>query len=122
NPVSCAIGLAVLDVIEEEGLQQNAMLVGNYYKKILNDLKNDFECIADVRGSGLFLGVEIVNEEQKPDTRLAGILKNDLRNRNILISTDGPYDNVLKSKPPLCFTKADAEKVVRNIYEILKEK
>ena len=122
NPVSCAIGLAVLDVIEEEGLQQNAMLVGNYYKKILNDLKNDFECIADVRGSGLFLGVEIVNDEQLPDTRLAGILKNDLRNRNILISTDGPYDNVLKSKPPLCFTKADAEKVVRNIYEILKEK
>lgn len=119
NPVSCAIGLAVLDVIEEEGLQQNAMEVGNHYKYLLNDLKNDFNCIGDVRGFGLFLGVEIVNKDQKPDTRLAGIIKNELRNRNILISTDGPFDNVLKSKPPLCFTKADAEKVVQHIYEIL---
>ena len=120
NPVSCAIGLAVLDVIEEEGLQQNAMLVGNYYKKMLNDLKNDVDCIGDIRGSGLFLGVEIVNEVKDPDTRLAGIIKNELRNRNILISTDGPYDNVLKSKPPLCFSKDDAERVVHQMYEILK--
>lgn len=121
NPVSCAIGLAVLDVIEEEGLQQNALEVGNHYIKLLNELKNEFGCIGDVRGSGLFLGAEIVDQDQKPDTRLAGIIKNELRNRNILISTDGPYDNVIKSKPPLCFTKADAEYVVQQIADILKK-
>ncbi len=121
NPVSCAIGLAVLNVIEEEGLQQNAVVVGNHYKQLLNDLKDDFDCIGDVRGSGLFLGVEIVNKEQNPDTKLAGIIKNELRNRNILIGTDGPFDNVLKSKPPLCFTQADAEKVVQKMSEILKK-
>lgn len=121
NPISCAIGLAVLDVIEEEDLQQNALTVGNHYKKMLNDLKNDFDCIGDVRGSGLFLGAEIVDEAQKPDTRLAGVIKNELRNRNILISTDGPYDNVIKSKPPLCFTKANAEQVVQQMAEILKK-
>lgn len=121
NPVSCAIGLAVLDVLEEEGLQQNALEVGNYYKKMLDELKDDFDCIGDVRGSGLFLGIEIINQEQMPDPRLAGHIKNEMRNRNILISTDGPYDSVLKSKPPLCFAKVDAEKVVQHIHEILKD-
>lgn len=120
NPVSCAIGLSVLDVIEEEGLQLHAQEVGNHYKYLMNELKHDFDYIGDVRGSGLFLGFEIIYENGKQHTDLAGHIKNELRNRNILISTDGPYDNVLKSKPPLCFTNADAEMVVENIYEILK--
>ena len=120
NPVSCAIGLAVLDVIEEERLQHHALEVGNHYKHLMNELKQDFSNVGDVRGSGLFLGFEIIDENGKEHTSLAGHIKNELRNRNILVSTDGPFDNVLKSKPPLCFTKADAEMVVENIYEILK--
>ena len=122
NPVSCAIGLAVLEVMEEEGLQQNALEVGNHYKQLMNELKSDFKCLGDVRGSGLFLGFEIINDQGKQHTSLAAHIKNELRNRNILISTDGPFDNVLKSKPPLCFTKSNVERVVQYMYDILKTK
>ncbi len=120
NPVSCAIGLEVLKVIEEESLQRHAREVGEYYKKLMLDLSKDFNCIGDVRGSGLFLGFEIIDHEGNQDTKLAAHIKNEMRNRNILISTDGPYDNVLKSKPPLCFDKKNVEWVVENIFEILK--
>ena len=87
---------------------------------MLNELKVDFDCIGDVRGEGLFLGLEIINQKQRPDPRLAGHIKNEMRNRNILISTDGPYDSVLKSKPPLCFAKVDAEKVVEHLHVITR--
>jgi ethanolamine-phosphate phospho-lyase len=121
NPVSCAIGLSVLDVLEEEGLQQNALKVGEHYKELMNRLKGEYQCISDVRGSGLFLGFEITDNLGRQDTKLAAQIKNKLRERNILISTDGPYDNVLKSKPPLCFSMADAEEVVENIHLILRD-
>lgn len=121
NPVSCAIASAVLDVIEEEGLQKNAKEVGDYYKALLIDLQSTYDCIGDVRGSGLFLGVEIVkNNSKEADTELAHYIKNELRNRHILISTDGPYDSVIKSKPALCFTKDNAKTVVNNIDEIIQ--
>jgi 4-aminobutyrate aminotransferase-like enzyme len=87
---------------------------------LFNDLRIDFPCSGDIRGSGLFIGIEIIkNDQLKPDTELAHLIKNELRNRNILISTDGPYDSVIKSKPPLCFTKQNAEMVVKNIREVL---
>lgn len=121
NPVSCAIGLAVLEVIEEEHLQENAKKVGDFYMSLFNDLRNEYPCIGDVRGSGLFIGVEIIkNDQLEPDIELAHIIKNELRNLNILISTDGPHDSVLKTKPPLCFTKENAQLVVENIKEVLK--
>lgn len=120
NPVSCAIGQAVLEVIEEEELQANALEVGNYYMNALRDLQKDFPCIGDVRGSGLFLGIEFIRDEKlTPATELAGLVKNELRNRHILISTDGPYDSVIKSKPPLCFNKSNVDEVVENIRNIL---
>lgn len=120
NPVSCAIGLAVLDVVEEEGLQQKAKTVGDYYKSLLQELQAKHPCIGDVRGSGLFLGVEIVKDSSmEPNTELAHHIKNELRNRHILISTDGPHNSVLKSKPPLCFTKENARLVVDTINEVL---
>jgi ethanolamine-phosphate phospho-lyase len=115
NPVSCAIGLAVLEVLEEEQLQQHALEVGQHYMRLMNALQKDFTCIGDVRGSGLFLGFEIVDEAGKQNTALAAHIKNELRNRHMLISTDGPFDNVLKSKPPLCFDQSNAERVVENI-------
>jgi len=121
NPVSCAIANAVLNVIEEEELQENAKTVGDYYKLLLKELVLKYPCIGDVRGSGLFLGVEIVKQHTKlPDTTLAKHIKNELRKRNILISTDGFHDNILKTKPPLCFTKNDAEKVVATIDKVLQ--
>jgi 4-aminobutyrate aminotransferase-like enzyme/aminoglycoside phosphotransferase (APT) family kinase protein len=121
NPVSCAIGISVLEVIEEEGLQANAKMVGDYYLNLFRELKNDHSCIGDVRGSGLFIGVELVKPgTTESDTEMASYIKNEMRNRNILISTDGPNDNVLKTKPPLCFTKENAVQVVENIDAILK--
>jgi len=120
NPVSCAIAHAVLDVIEDEGLQENAKIVGDYYKGLLLELQKKHNCIGDVRGSGLFLGVEIVKENKSPNTKLAAYIKNQLRERNILISTDGPHDSVLKTKPALCFTQENAKEVVENIDEVIQ--
>ena len=121
NPVSCAIATSVLDVIEEEKLQENAKIVGSYYKSLFRELQRKYDCIGDVRGSGLFLGMEIIkNNCIEPDIVLAHHIKNELRNRNILVSTDGPFDSVIKTKPALCFTKENAKKVVENIDDILK--
>ena len=121
NPVSCEIGQAVLNVLEEEQLQNNAREVGDYYKAQLWQLADEFPVIGDVRGSGLFLGVELIHPETgNPNTELAAAVKNGLRNNNILISTDGPFDNVLKSKPPMCFSKENADQVVQEIYANLK--
>jgi 4-aminobutyrate aminotransferase-like enzyme len=120
NPVSCAIGLAVLEVIEEEKLLENAKTTGDYYKSLFVVLKKKYKCIGDVRGSGLFLGVEIISEDGiTPNTELAQFIKNELRDENILIGTDGPYDNVLKTKPPLIFTQGNADTVVAHIDKIL---
>ena len=121
NPVSCATGMAVLDVIEEEGLQQNALEAGRYYQEQLKALQNEFPQIGDVRGSGLFIGMELIKDEQlTPDTALAGLIKNEMRKRHILLSTDGPYDSVIKTKPPLCFNKSNVEEVVENLAQIMK--
>jgi 4-aminobutyrate aminotransferase-like enzyme len=121
NPVSCAIALAVLEVIDDENLQENAKNVGDYYKSMLTALQKKYPCIGDVRGSGLYLGVEIVKDHSMdPDTWLAQHIKNELRNAYILISTDGPFESVLKSKPPLRFTKEDAIKTVEQIDKVLK--
>jgi ethanolamine-phosphate phospho-lyase len=121
NPVSCAAASAVLDVIEDEGLQQNADLVGQYFIDSLKELRNRHKIIGDIRGSGLFIGVEFTNEDNSPGTRVANIVKNKLKDAYILTSTDGPYNNVIKSKPPLCFNKENVDAVVNNIDRILKK-
>ena len=123
NPVSCSVGLSVLDIIEKEKLQENAKIVGKYYKKELEKLKNKHKVIGEVRGEGLFLGIEIINENNlKPDRKLAHFLKNRLREKHILVGTDGPHNNVIKSKPPICFDKEDVKLVVESIDNILSEK
>lgn len=120
NPVSCAIATAVLEVIEEEQLQENAKVVGEHYANLLRNLMPTYPCIGDVRGSGLFIGCEIVNDHTKtPHTELANHIKNELRRKHILISTDGPFDNIIKTKPSLCFSKENAEAVVEAIDYVL---
>jgi len=122
NPVSCAIATAVLDVLVEEDLQENAKIVGAHYKALLTGLAEHYPCIGDVRGSGLFIGVEIVKDGTKePDTVLAKHITNEMRERCILISTDGPHNNVLKTKPPLCFSKDNARTVERALNAILQK-
>lgn len=122
NPVSCAIGKTVLDVIEEEQLQKNAKIVGDYYLQELRKLQQKYECIGDVRGSGLFIGFEFVKDRLtlEPDTKLAQKVKNELRENFVLVSTDGPFDNVIKSKPPLCFTKGNVDEVIGKLGGILR--
>lgn len=122
NPVSCAIGSALLDVIEEEGLQQHAYQTGNHFMKLLEEVKREFECVGDIRGSGLFLGMELVTDPMSKNhhPELAGQIKNELRNNCILVSTDGPFDNIIKMKPPLCFNTQNADRVVEEMFRIIK--
>ena len=121
NPVSCAVGLAVLDVIENEGLQEHALAVGNVLKAGLERLKRRHEVIGDVRGMGLFLGVELVTDRdtQEPATELAKSVIEEMKNRGILLSTDGPLNNVLKIKPPLVFSELNADLLVKTLGEVL---
>jgi len=120
NPVSCAIGRSVLEVIEEEGLQEHAKKVGGYLIGKLKDLQTAYPEILDVRGSGLFVGVELGGSNKGSSTELAASIKNGLRENYILISTDGPNDSVLKVKPPLSFALSDADKLVVHISQQLK--
>ncbi|MEZ2414365.1 aminotransferase class III-fold pyridoxal phosphate-dependent enzyme [Muriicola sp. E247] len=119
NPVSCAIGLAVLEVIENEKKQEHALQTGEYLKKKLQALQIKHKTIGDVRGHGLFLGMEMIDEKGQPNTKLAGFLKNRLREQFILVGTDGPYDNVMKIKPPLAFNTSDVDELVAQIDTIL---
>lgn len=128
NPVSCEIGLAVLNVMEEEGLQENARQVGDFLLSEFNQLINkvlylssiDFFSpplqtsripfhISSARGSGLFLGFELTNTENgKPATEAAVFLVNEMKEKGFLLSTDGPFNNVIKFKPPMCFSMNNA--------------
>ena len=123
NPVSCAIGLAVLDVIRDEGLQARALEVGQVLVNGLRALMPRHRLIGDVRGLGLFVGVELVRdrETREPAGTEAGLVANRMRDKGILVSTDGPFHNVLKIKPPLCFTAGDAGRLVSTLDGILGE-
>jgi 4-aminobutyrate aminotransferase-like enzyme/Ser/Thr protein kinase RdoA (MazF antagonist) len=123
NAVSCAAGLAVLDVLREERLQQNAQKVGSVWLKELSDLQSRFPLIGDVRGAGLFLGIDLVidQSERTPATRQADYVANRLREQGILAGTDGPHHNVIKLRPPLVFTRDDAKLFTATFAIILEE-
>ncbi len=123
NPVSCAVGMAVLDVIESEDLQANALDVGTYLMQALIELKHDHHIIGDVRGLGLFIGLELVlnQESLEPAAAEANYIIERLRDHYILVSTDGPLHNVLKIKPPIIFSRADADRLTQCLAKILVE-
>ena len=123
NPVSCAVGLAVLDVIEEESLQENALKVGAYLRAKLEALKSKHPLIGDVRGMGLFIGVELVLDRNTlaPAPKQAAHVVERTKDLGILISTDGPLHNVLKIKPPIVFSIANAAELVCKLDQILAE-
>jgi 4-aminobutyrate aminotransferase-like enzyme len=123
NPVSCAIGLAVLDVMADEALQENARLIGERLQAGLRGLASRHPAIGDVRGLGLFLGVELVRDRTtlEPAGEEAGHVASRLRERGVLVSTDGPFHNVLKIKPPLVFTREDADYLVTALDDVLSE-
>jgi 4-aminobutyrate aminotransferase-like enzyme/Ser/Thr protein kinase RdoA (MazF antagonist) len=123
NPVSAAVGLAVLDVLLEEGLPARAAQVGRRLQEGLADLMEHHPLVGDVRGHGLFLGVELVldRETRRPATRQASYVVERMREHRILLSTDGPDANVLKLKPPLVFDGADADRLVEILDQVLGE-
>jgi 4-aminobutyrate aminotransferase-like enzyme len=123
NPVACAAGLAVLDVLRDEDLQQNALKVGSQWISDLRSLQEKFLLLGDVRGSGLFLGIDLVTsrETRAPATQQASYVVNRLREEAILAGTDGPHHSVIKLRPPLCFTHEDAAHFTSTLVSILAE-
>jgi 4-aminobutyrate aminotransferase-like enzyme len=121
NPVSCAIGLEVLNVIREEALEARALDLGGRLMDGLRGLMDAHPVIGDVRGEGLFIGVELVadRETREPAARAADDLVNRLAERGILASTDGPAHNVIKIKPPLVIQAGDIDMVIRVLDEEL---
>ena len=121
NPVSCAIGKEVLQVIKSENLQQNALKVGEYLKVQLKKMQHTFPIIGDVRGQGLFLGFELVDKNMKPLAANASYLANRMRDLGILMSTDGKDNNVLKIKPPMVFSIENADELLLRLNTVLAE-
>ena len=118
NNVSCAIGLKVLEVVEEENLQSHALQVGERLLEGLRDLQQRHDIIREVRGSGLFLGVELIHDAM-PATAEANRIANRMREHAVLLGTDGPFHNVLKIRPPMPFSEADADLLVSTLSDVL---
>lgn len=124
NPVSCAIGREVLNVVKEENLQQHAQSVGKYLSQHLKNLMNEYPLIGDVRGPGLFIGLEFVQDREMrrtPAPKQASYFVNRMREKGVLMSVDGLHHNVIKIKPPLVFDKGDADYLIERMNEVLKE-
>tara|TARA_Y100000588_G_scaffold124310_1_gene136249 strand:- start:5361 stop:6623 length:1263 start_codon:yes stop_codon:yes gene_type:complete len=121
NPVSCAIGMAVLDVIENEGLLSRARDLGLRFKTGLETLKGLHEVIGDVRGRGLFLGFEMVRDRNtlEPADQEASLLVDKMRDMDVLLSTDGPLHNVIKIKPPLVLNEEDVDGTISKLDFVL---
>lgn len=123
NPVSCAVGMAVLDVIEKEHLQENALRVGKKLLEGLCGLKEKHPLVGDARGLGLFTGIELVKDRGtlEPAPEHASYVINRAKDYGILLSIDGPLDNIVKMKPPMVFSEQNADEVVQVLDRVLSE-
>lgn len=123
NPISMTQGLATLEVIEEEGIQQNALEVGNHLKEGFLALQEKHPIIGEVRGMGLMLGVELVRDRQtkEPANTEAADVMEAMKHRGVLVGKGGLYGNTLRIKPPMCLTKDDADYLLAMLDEVLAE-
>ena len=121
NPVACAAGLAVLEAIREEGLQEQARATGGWLLEGLRELQGRHAIVGDVRGLGLFLGIELVRDRDtlEPAGAEASALVDRMKDAGILLSTDGPFHNVIKIKPPMVFSRADAALLLDRLDSML---
>ena len=121
NPVSCAAANAVLDVIEDEGLIAHAKDVGTYARAGLRDLAGRFDWIGDVRGYGLFFGAEMVTDRatKAPATAYVKRVANEMRHRGVLMNFLGIHYNTLKIRPPMPFSRANADQMVETLADVL---
>lgn len=99
STLSCRVGREVLDIVDDEGLQENARLIGAQLMADLKTLEAKHPCVGDVRGMGLFLGVELVHPDGTQATEICAYIKNRMRDHRILIGSEGPQDNILKIRP-----------------------
>jgi 4-aminobutyrate aminotransferase-like enzyme len=127
SPVAAAVGHAVLDVIQREGLMENALRVGARLKRDFQELARRHPAIADVRGAGLYIGIELVEGSSgrsgtpAPAPALTKAVLNGLRERRVLIGAAGGYGSVLKIRPPLCFSAANADQLVAALDDTLAQ-
>jgi 4-aminobutyrate aminotransferase-like enzyme/Ser/Thr protein kinase RdoA (MazF antagonist) len=121
NPVSCAIGAEVLRTVKREQLQAHALEIGEFLKAQLSQLADEFPIIGEVRGQGLFLGIELVDGQMNPLAPQTDYLLNRMKDYGILMSSDGPDHNVLKIKPPLVFSKENAEELIMYLRRVFAE-
>jgi 4-aminobutyrate aminotransferase-like enzyme/Ser/Thr protein kinase RdoA (MazF antagonist) len=123
NPVSCAVGISVLEVLEDEHLQENARVMGELLLEGLRSLQRHHPILGDVRGRGLFLGFELVKDPGtlEPAAAEASALVNRMKEEGVLLSTEGPLGNVIKIKPPLVFSSANADFFLARLEGILRE-
>ncbi|CAD5226508.1 unnamed protein product [Bursaphelenchus xylophilus] len=124
NPVSCSAVLAVMEVLKEENLLRHSEEMGTHFEEQLGKLKEKHQCIGDIRGVGMFWGLDLVlhRESRLPATELAVDLCFKLREEyGVLLNADGPHTNILKFKPPLCFNKDDLEFAVSSLDKALYE-
>jgi 4-aminobutyrate aminotransferase-like enzyme len=121
NPVAAAAGLAVLDVLEREQLVANALETGGYFRNRLQELAQAKRILGEVRGHGLLLGVEVLDEAGAPSGSRARRIVNALRERAVLIGSEGAAGNVLKLRPPMCFARAHADLVIEALAEVLSD-
>ena len=123
NTVSCAVGLAVLRVMRTAGLQAHALHVGRQMMEGLRPFVQKHSLVGDVRGSGLFFGVELVRDRQtlEPAGEEASLVANRMRECGILLGTDGPFHNVVKIRPPMPFSECDADLLVATLDRILTD-
>jgi len=124
NPVACAVGLATLEVIQEDGLQQNSKIVGTHLLLELAKLREEFEVVGDVRGKGLMIGVELVNNKTSKEPISAKHFVDiweDCKEMGVLMGRGGLKGNVLRIKPPMCVTKEDADFTVEVLRRALRK-
>jgi len=123
NPVSCEVGQAVLDIIKQEELQKNAHETGAYLLDGLKGIQNKYNIIGDVRGRGLFIGIELIKNFDKmvPAPDETELVVNQMKQKGILISSDGPDHNVLKIKPPLVFNRNNADYFLESFEAVMSE-
>ncbi|WP_193747342.1 aminotransferase class III-fold pyridoxal phosphate-dependent enzyme [Ruegeria sp. ANG-S4] len=121
STLSCRIGKEVLDIVDDEGLQDNARLMGARLMSGLQKIEADFDRVGDVRGMGLFLGVELVNPDGSEGTEICAYVKNRMRDHRILIGSEGPKDNILKIRPPLTIERDDVDMILWAMRSVLSE-
>lgn len=123
NTVSCAVGLAVLETLEEEKLLENARAIGEYLLAGFNELQQNYDAIGDVRGEGLFFGLDIVQDRTSKlhDSETARRIVDCMKARGVLAGTDGPYDNVIKMRPAMTFTQEHADLLLEVLGQALRD-